>query len=364
MRILLAIPSLGCGGSERVISILAAHWAGQGHEVTLATFEPPETDFFRLDPRVRRFVLGATGRGGAGWLGANSRRIRTLRAAVRETRPDVVLSFLYTMNLLAIMAARGLAPVVVAERTDPRYFPVERWQSALRRILYPTAAAVVVQTEEVLEGWARRVARRSRAFVVPNPVLPPTGAAWDGPALPSRFVAAVGRLERGKGFDIVVEAFARVAPAHRDWSLVVLGEGPERGALQAKAERLGLGDRVLLPGVHSSEALFARAAAFATATRVEGFPNALLEAMANGLAVVATDCRSGPREIVRPGLDGYLVAVDDVAAMAAALDEILGDERRRRELGDRARDVLERFGVERIAALWEQIFARVGRGRE
>jgi GalNAc-alpha-(1->4)-GalNAc-alpha-(1->3)-diNAcBac-PP-undecaprenol alpha-1,4-N-acetyl-D-galactosaminyltransferase len=361
MRILLAIPSLRCGGSERVMTTLATHWLRRGYDVSLATFESPETDFFAVDPAARRFVLGETGAAGVGWLAANRDRVRALRSAVRQSRADVVLSFLYTMNLLAVVAARGRAPVVVAERTDPRYFPIERWQAALRRVLYPAAAALVVQTEAVRTSWARRIAPRSPVFAIPNPVLPPALHEWRGPALPPLFVAGVGRLERGKGFDILLEAFARVARSHPQWGVVVLGEGPERAALTARAEHLGLGGRFLAPGVGDSSALLARASVFATATRVEGFPNALLEAMAHGLPVVSTDCPSGPREIVRPGVDGYLVPVDDPAALAAALEQLFEDEKHRQALGTNARSVVDRYSVERVAAAWEHVLNAVSR---
>lgn len=361
VRLLLAIPSLRCGGAERVMSILASHWVKQGHEVSLATFDPPATDFFAVDPAVRRFVIGGSGSHAIGWASANRRRMAALRGVIRETRPEVVVSFLYTMNLLAILAGRRLAPVIVAERTDPRHSRIERWQAVLRRALYPAAAAVVVQTSDVLDGWARHVTRRSRAFAIPNPVLPPTGSEWLGPPLPRPFIASIGRLDRAKGFDALLESFAAVVPEHPDWSLVILGDGPEREALRAQAQRLGVDARILLAGVGDAGALLADAEVYVSASRVEGFPNALLEAMASGVVVVATDCSSGPREIIRPEVDGLLVDVDDSGAMAAALALLMRDPDLRRRLGDGGRAVVDRFGLERVAAEWEAVFATVKR---
>jgi glycosyltransferase involved in cell wall biosynthesis len=358
MRLFLAIPSLRCGGSERVMSILATHWAEQGNEVTLATFDPPETDFFAVSPAVRRVVIGSAP-SRARWLQGNLARVRALRSAVRQAPPNVVVSFLYTTNLFGLLAARGLAPVVVAERTDPRYSHVERSQAALRRLLYPRAAALVVQTERVLEGWARKLVSPARAYAIPNPVLPPMDGSWNGPLLPERFVASVGSLIEDKGFDVLIEAFARAAPELPGWSLVILGEGPLRPRLEAQVKRLGLGNRVLLPGIGDAGALFARAHAYAAASRFEGFPNALLEAMAHGLPVISTDCPSGPAEIVREGVDGFLVPVGDVEALAACMLDLCRDESRRAHLGRRAREVLERFDLERVAAQWESLFRSI-----
>ncbi len=347
------------------MSILAEHWVEHGHEVSLATFDPPDTDFFELDPRVRRYVMGATRDGAIAWLAANRSRVLNLRAAIRETRPHVVLSFLYTMNLMAIMASRGLAPTIVAERTDPRYSRIERWQAALRRLLYPAAAAIVVQTDAVRDGWGKPIARGAPVFSIPNPVRSPAPSEWDGPALSGRVVAAVGRLDHQKGFEVLIDAFARSATGRPEWSLVMLGSGPDRDALVAQISRLGLSERILLPGIGDSAALFARAEVFATATRLEGFPNALLEAMASGLPVVATDCPSGPAEIVREGVDGYLVPVDDRDALADALNQLLQNSDLRRKYGARAREVLERFSIEKVGAMWDGVFGQVaGDGRE
>jgi glycosyltransferase involved in cell wall biosynthesis len=290
MRIFLAIPSLRYGGSERVLTILANHWSAIGHDVSPATFYAPRQRFLparRAYPPVR---IGGTGVAGPSSLRANFRRVAGFGRAVVEAQPDVVLSFLYAMNLVALLAARRLVPVVVAERTDPRMVSIERWQSILRRLLYPQAAAVVVQTESVHKGWATRIAGGAPTYAIPNPVLEPACVEWrDGP-LPEPFVAGIGRLDREKGFDVLLTAFARIASTHPNWSLVIIGDGPEREALMRQTERLDVPDRVVLLGVAASGALLARARVFATASRVEGFPNALLEAMAMGLPVVATDC--------------------------------------------------------------------------
>lgn len=343
------------------MSILANHWAAAGHEVSLATFERPEQDFFELDSRVRRFVIGDTGTPGVAWLRANRARLRALRRAIRDSNAAVLLSFLYPMNLLAIAAARGLVPVVVSERTDPRHKPIERWQAVLRRVLYPMASAVVVQTEEVLDGWALDIARGSRAYAIPNPALVPSPACWRGDPASGPVVASIGRLEHGKGFDVLLAAFSRVATDHRDWSLVIMGEGEKRAALTAQAAAYGLLERVFMPGTGDTSALFARSDVFAMASRVEGFPNALLEAMAAGLPIVATDCHSGPREIVREGLDGYLVPVDDVDRYAGVLRRLLEDPDLRRRCGTHAAEVVDRFQIDRVAAQWEQVFTEVER---
>jgi glycosyltransferase involved in cell wall biosynthesis len=143
---------------------------------------------------------------------------------------------------------------------------------------------------------------------------------------------------------------------------VILGEGPEREALDARVARHGLGGRILLPGpVAEPGAVLARSALFVLASDYEGFPNALCEAMAHGLAVVATDCPVGPREIVRDGVDGLLVPTGDQAALAAALGPLMGDAETRQRLGRAAAAITDRFASGVIVDRWDSVLRDVVR---
>jgi glycosyltransferase involved in cell wall biosynthesis len=148
--------------------------------------------------------------------------------------------------------------------------------------------------------------------------------------------------------------------------LVILGDGPERDALQRRAAELGLKDAVLMPGVVKlPEQWLQHAELFVLSSRFEGFPNALLEAMQCGLPVAAFDCPSGPAEIVRHEHTGLLVSAGDVAALAAAIARLAGDEDLSRRLGrEAAADVASRFSLQHIASMWEELLSDVtGRTR-
>jgi glycosyltransferase involved in cell wall biosynthesis len=248
--------------------------------------------------------------------------------------------------------------VVVAERVDPARHRIGRLWSRLRSLTYRWAKCVVVQTSRSVGSFPRHIQRKS--IVVPNPVLPAPRPTSTAKHVAGRYtIAAMGRLAPQKGFDILIDAFARVAKDRPDWRLVIFGEGPERGRLASQCARLGLGDRVSMPGVtgEPTEA-FSKANLFVLSSRYEGFPNALCEAMAAGLAVIATDCDSGPAEIVRPDEDGLLVPVDDPAALAHAMAALMDDGDRRARLGARARLLPERFSVSQIMHEWDSIIAR------
>jgi glycosyltransferase involved in cell wall biosynthesis len=137
---------------------------------------------------------------------------------------------------------------------------------------------------------------------------------------------------------------------------VIFGVGKERENLEAQGKASGLGNAVRFPGrIKNPYAVFRKAGLYVSSSRYEGFPNALCEAMACGLPVIATDCPSGPREIITDGVDGLLVPNEDVDALAAAMIRMMGDEALRRGLGTEAAKITERFGVDAVMRRWEAV---------
>lgn len=356
----LVITAMGCGGAERVLATLANHLVARGHRVTLFVLHEPEV-FFPLaaDVEVRAF---ATEVPGVRRWARPFQRVRWLRRELRRLDPQVVVSFIEVANVVTLLAALGLGiPVVVAERIYPPEHRV-RWPfGLLRRLLYRRAARVVVQTAQTA-AWARRLVPPERVVQMPNPVVPPSGAAPEL-VLPERlWLVGVGRLDPQKRFDLLIRAFAALAPRYPEWSLLVLGEGPQRPNLEKLVGEHGLAGRAWLPGtVPETGPVLRQCRLFALTSRYEGFPNALCEAMACGLPVVSFECPTGPAEIIRHEVDGLLVADGDARAMEAALDRVMGDEALRNALGARANDVTARFSAAEILARWERLCAEVAR---
>ncbi len=350
-RLLLIVGSLQAGGAERQLSDMANYWSARGVQVTLATWNGPEVeDFYVLERTVERVHLGVNGsRVRLLSLVAILAGIMRLRRLIRTLRPHAVLSFIDISNVCTIVASGGLGVrVVVAERTHPalRRSMGLRWR-LLRRICYRHADLVVAQTRDAA-GWLERNCH-ARVSVIPNALrnLP----SLNCPREP--LIVAVGRLTNEKGLDLLLSAFARLQSRFPDWRVCVVGEGVERDALARLSERLQLTQRVEFLGeVREVDHWLARASLLVHPSRREGFPNAVLEAMGMGLAVVSADCRAGPSELIEDGVNGRLVPVDDVDALASAMSELMASPSSREALGREARQVRQRFSQERIMESW------------
>lgn len=383
LRTTFVVSSMHGGGTERVLSHMANYWVRRSWPITVLTiFHGAAPPSYALDPRVAHRDLAFRRRprhpmpdrhtvralkATFDRSSAPERRlllrdldlIATLRRALRATRPDLVISFLDVTNVRVLLAAEGLGiPVIVSERNDPIRNTLSDGMMRLRRRVYPKAAWLVAQTAEMGAFFAAEVGERLR--VIPNPVVRPPDTASAGSRAPAtddgRTLVAMGRLVEEKGFDVLLEAFARLASRHASWSLRIWGVGPERARLERLARERGLGGRVSLPGfTHRPFEVLRQADLFVLPSRSEGFPNALCEAMACGRPVVATGCSSAIREIVRDGVDGVIVPAGHAGALAAALDRLMTSAEQRAALGARGVDVIDRFSLDKTMAQWEGI---------
>jgi glycosyltransferase involved in cell wall biosynthesis len=361
MKLTLVISSLERGGAERIISLLAGAWAQRGDEVTLITFDDREPPAYPVHPRVVLKSLRVPNELAGNPVRAlfrNVRRIRLLRRMIRESVPDIVLSFLDFPNIITLLATRGWrVPVIVSERANPAYDDLKAVWRVLRRRTYPRAAALVCQTRAMVDQLQKEI--RIQGYAIPNPMEPPpTGYTVPHESgVNTHTIIAMGRLVPQKGFDLLLEAFARIAGRHPEWSIKVLGKGPLKARLEAQADLLGLKNRVSFVGsVADPFPMLQAAGLFVFSSRFEGFGNALTEAMACGLPVISFDCPAGPSDIIRHGVDGLLVPPEDVSALANAMDHLMTDAAERERLARRAPEVLERFSRERVLAMWEKLF--------
>lgn len=356
---------MNAGGAERVAATLVNAWAARGDEVVLVPTHLSSTrSFYPISDEVNVTWLSQhlpawpVPRVVRKWLG--------MRKLVRQEKPDVVVSFLTNVNVATLISLQGLkVPVVVCERTNPAHATnVGRVLNWLRKRYYPKAASVCVQTTGAEQALRRMVPQLPNVVAIPNPlpkeiwhIQRQESVEKESPAR----IDALGRLVSGKGFALLINAFAEVAEQRPHWHLYIHGEGPQRQELERQAELVGLKDRIHLPGrTEYPWHELAQAQIFVLSSHYEGFPNALLEAMALGLPCVTTDCPSGPADISQQGVDALLVPVANKQAMAQALAELMDDRLLRGALGQRAaQSVRARYALDVVLQQWDQVFKQL-----
>ena len=405
-HVAMVIPSLAGGGAERTALRLSGGLAARGHRVDLVLFQPhvaypaevPEAarllvlcgrqTWDRRNPgavpagaawRAERAPLRQGARLAAGLVrdfpaaaplllrrAALGRALRLACYAARE-RPDILFANLPQAEHAAFYAARLVGacvfpPVVpVVRNIEP---PGSR-HTQRRRLLFPAAAHVAAVSQGVAAHVAAAVGvEEARLSVIHNPAVTPDALrrAAEPPAHPwfadggPPVLLGVGRLAPQKDFPTLIEAFRRVAAA-RPCRLLILGEGPMRPELEGRLRALGLEGRAALPGwVENPYACMARAALFVLSSRHEGFPGALVEALASGCPAVSTDCPAGPAEILEdPAL---LAPVGDGQALARIMLRVLAEPVDRPALRAKA----ARFSLERAVAGYEGVVERVLQG--
>jgi len=335
-RISIFILTFGDGGVERMLVNLARGLStrGEGVDFIVKTGHAPYLD--RLPSAVRLIEFGDCGK---------RERLRKLLDYLEENRPDVLISAKGKDDMIA-MRAKGLTRVptrfylrpgtAVSERLRARSAnPIKRWLTHRRmRWLYSRADGVIAVSEGVAEEIILATGiDGAKVCVVRNPNITPEfydlaraplDHPWFAPG-EDPVLLGIGGLRLQKDFPTLLRAFALVN-RQRPARLMILGQGHLRESLLALARELGVAQRVSLPGfVDNPYAYLSRAALFVLSSLWEGSPNVLTESLALGTPVVATDCRSGPREITRQGLYGPLVPVGDVAALAREILRILAD---------------------------------------
>ncbi|MEO7217058.1 MAG: glycosyltransferase family 4 protein [Gemmatimonadaceae bacterium] len=355
-RITCVIGSLGAGGAERVLTVMANWWVAEGHHVTILTLQET-TSFFPLDSRVHVTSVATVPAHSRSGFVAAVRRVFRLRSTVLECRSDVVLSFIDIANVHAILATVGCGiPVIVSERTDPNHHRLGLVWSVLRRMTYPMATRVVVQSEEVSRAFAYIA---NRVTVIPNPIAavsPPE----DGAPSVDVDVVAIGRLSREKGFDLLLEAIAKASRSTVLVTARIWGDGPEIQSLQQQARRLGIASQVSFPGRTTAPiAELRRGRVVVLPSRYEGFPNVLGEAMAAGCPCIAFDSSSGPRLLIDHRVDGVLVPPEDPDALATAISDAIADPEGCARMAGNAVNVARRYSVRSVMAQWDAVLRSV-----
>lgn len=370
MKLAFILPDLSGGGAARVASILCNQWQQIGVDVHLATFEAAGTaGVYPVANGVARHQVGlsASPPTAVGFALNNLKRVHVLRRVLRRARPDCVVSFLLNANVSAVAAARSLGlPIIISERNHPALDRITGAKALLRRHAYPRASSLVVQTEDIRNWYQGHLG--IDATVIPNPVEPGRATTCEAEQVlrsgHRRRIISLGRLEPQKGYDRLIDAFAQIASKAPDWDLTIFGEGGERRRLEGLVEERGLADRVTLPGTtRDTWRELELSDLYVHPARYEGYPNAVIEALAAGLCVVATDAPGATGEILQGGAKGILVDDAGPEAIADGLMRVINDDALRGAFARGARDAVAHLDPGIIAAVWLAEIERVTRGQ-
>jgi glycosyltransferase involved in cell wall biosynthesis len=358
MKIVFVQSGLTAGGTEKIVNLLAQHRADTGDKVHVLTFGGTrESSYFYYGDDITVSTMSNRSGHGRNPILRVAARTLWLRQQFRLIRPDVIVSFLTKINVLTLIASRGLnMPVVISERNNPgKQEAATIWQKAIE-LLAPRAEGVVMQTNAAHLMLSENLQRRTS--IIPNPAVNFSNVKRIS-GVGDRIVA-VGRLTHQKGFDLLLEAFAGVAAEAPHASLTIFGEGPDHDALMAQARALTIDTRVTFAGLTKTPgAWLAEADIFVLSSRFEGFPNVLLEALAGGLATIAFDCPWGPSDILNDGKDGLLVQPENVNALASAILRLLKDSDLRAALSAAAPRAVLRFNLPNVLAQWDSVIDQV-----
>ena len=352
IKILLLIPHLGGGGAEQVTALLAAGLSERNYEVHLGLVTQSLPVQHALPSSVQIHALSAP-------------RVRhgamRILALVRRLRPDVILSGMFHLNFLVLML-RPLLPtrtrVIVRQNgtvsASLKADALPWYISLLYRLLYRFADCVVCQSRAMADDLVAELGLASRhVAVLPNPIdfeqftTADEPADWPGPG---PHLLAVGRLSPEKGLDLLLKAFAVIRRDHPPISLVILGKGPDESKLKNLAADLLISDAVHFAGhVDRPARFYAAADLFVLSSRHEGMPNALIEALAAGLPVVATPASGGVVDLLRRRTDAWLAQDTGEAALLSAMTQAIENLEARNLGWDRMRSERRRRVAVRAA---------------
>lgn len=357
MRIVFVQAGLGAGGAEKNIAAIARHRAAHGDDVHVLSMSlPPEGTYFTHSEQVTIHIMPDGGQGRLLQL----RRLFYIRRMLRRLAPDLVISFLTKINVLVLCAVpeRGF-PVVASERNNPEVQRKHPLWRHLNEFALGRADKIVMLTERARSILPEKLKLRSEVIYVP--CAPPANIRYRNREQAQ--VVAVGRLDHQKGFDLLIEAFAKVHRDNPHATLTIYGEGKERSRLAALIEELHLQDVVKLPGLTSGSGdWIEQGDIFVFSSRHEGFGNALAEATAAGMPSISFDCDFGPSEIITHGETGLLVPLGDVKKLADAILELLSDQELQRRLSQSARMRNSKlFDPELILAQWDDVIRNTKR---
>lgn len=351
MKITFLLASLGAGGAERVVSLLANKMVGCGYQVEIICLKFNDI-YYQTDSRVKVTLAMQQTKN-------RFTELFWLRKHIKKQKPDVVIPFTEGVYCFTILSLLGTGiPVIASERLDPAAMSPTR--KLLKRLLLPYADWLVVQTQSIKGYFSKSIQKKTS--IIYNPV---NDSVFNLPSLQERAgerfnrIISVGRLYPQKNQEMMIRAFAMIADEFPDWQLVIYGEGPLRESLELIVDSLEMQGRVLLPGrtEHVIEEL-RKSKIFCMSSDYEGMSNSMIEAICVGLPIVTTDV-SGVKELVEDGVNGYVIPCGDDNKLSTAFEKLMNNKQLIKKFSKHCYAKKELFRIDSIVEQWEKLIQQV-----
>lgn len=350
MKIVFFIGSMNRGGAERVISILANHYAQKNWKVEIVLLLGNKVNY-ELDKRIKIVDISRKG----SYFKNLFYWIINIRKYINKEKPDKIVSFIGRINYLVLTATIGIdIPIIVSERNDPKHDGRGKILQFYGNLCYKLADAIIFQTNYEKSCFNKSLYRKS--FIIANPVE----VSYSPRNVFSKKLELVtaGRLEKQKNQELLIKAFNIVSKNFPSLELKIYGEGSLRNNLQFLIESYNLSDKVKLCGnVSDLHKRISESTAFILTSEYEGLSNALIEAMMLGLPCITTDY-SGADEIIKDNINGIIVPRNNIYCLSKAIISLLENEELRENFSKNSLEIAKNYKKEIILKEWEKVIEK------
>ena len=350
MKIAFLVVNLGCGGVERTVTYLSDYFASKGHETSIICIS--DDQFYKISKRVNLIKLNIpyASKNIFERLCKIVIRFNRINKIIKSLNPDCLVCLdVEMLRFIQNHVKSSRIKVITSERNNPLMDSDSKRRKKLR--FFRESDGIVFQTERAKKCFPNDIAEKG--VVIPNAVGNDYVFKTTIPNVRRKVITAAGRLTQQKDYPTLIKAFKKFSASHPDYSLEIFGKGEDEVILKQLVTELGLNNVVRFMGaVPDSIISVSSSACYVMSSLYEGMPNALMEAMAVGTPCISTDCPFGPSELMKNGVDGLLVPVNDPEKLCEAMNKMVDDTEFAKKCSANARKIIERQSIEKVSQLY------------
>lgn len=350
-KIFFLLPSNVAGGAERVMISLANEMA-KFNDISII-FLDSDSEFYEISESIKKIHLNCFNKSHSKIKKVIDiyRCNKKFNKYLEMIEPDVVISFLFITNMVCILSCKKKGiPIIISERNDPLYYGTK--QKKIMKILYKYANGCVCQSKKV-EKYMEEYYNINNAIVIENPI----SDIQFGEYIENKTnkIIAVGRLVKQKNHRLLINAFSNISEDYPNYSLYIYGEGNLRTELEQLIDAKKMNGKIILCGIQKEVIKTNRdAQLFILPSYFEGYPNTLVEAMANGIPVIASDVNSGTvAELIKNEENGYIFGVDNQEMLEMYIRKALSDINRINDFAKKNLYIKESLSINNIVNKWD-----------